>query len=142
MARGKLSNDSHGPEDASFARRAHLAFEVLFEGKWTIQVLCALRREPVRLGQLGRLVPGASKKMLAHCLRKLEADKIVVRHDLSDIILHVEYELHEEVRDSVGELLDHLAKWGDEYVRAAKDQRQKPTDAEQPCIRRASRTRS
>lgn len=54
--------------------------------------------------------------MLSQCLRRLEADRVVTRNDLSDVILHVEYELHESIRDSVLELLDHLAKWGGEYV--------------------------
>jgi DNA-binding HxlR family transcriptional regulator len=44
------------------------------------------------------LVAGASKKMLAQNLRKMEADGIVVRKDLSHLVLHIEYDLNERKR--------------------------------------------
>jgi DNA-binding HxlR family transcriptional regulator len=56
--------------------------------------------------------------MLAQSLRKLEAHGIVVRTDLSELVLHVEYELHAEVRESIGALLDHLAQWGSDFLRS------------------------
>jgi DNA-binding HxlR family transcriptional regulator len=43
----------------------------------------------------------------------LEADGIVVRKDMSDLVLHIEYELDESTREGVYALLDHLAKWAD-----------------------------
>ena len=99
-------------EASRYARRATLSAEVLFRGKWKLQILCAMRSGPVRLGQLARIVPGASKKMLTQNLRQLEADGIVVRKDMSDLVLHIEYELAESTREGVCALLDHLAKWG------------------------------
>lgn len=135
MPRIQPKADLGDADGARFAKLAHVTFEVLFEGKWRVQVLCAMRRGPVRLGQLGRLVPGASKKMLAQCLRRLEADGIVARHDLSNVILHVEYELHEDVRNSIGELLDHLAKWGSEYVGAERYQQQE-ANGDKPARKR------
>jgi HxlR-like helix-turn-helix len=74
--------------DVGCARRAGLTIEILFQGKWKAQILCAMRSGPIRLGQLARIVPGASKKMLTQNLRKLEADGIVVRKDLTDLVLH------------------------------------------------------
>jgi DNA-binding HxlR family transcriptional regulator len=85
--------------DVDCARRAGLTIEILFQGKWKAQILCAMRSGPIRLGQLARIVPGASKKMLTQNLRKLEADGIVVRKDLTDLVLHIEYELDESVRE-------------------------------------------
>ena len=55
---------------------------------------------------------GCLEKMLTQNLRKLEADGIVVRKDLTDLVLHIEYELDESTREGVCALLDHLAKWG------------------------------
>ena len=108
---------SDGHFDArAYARFAHLTTETLFQGKWQVHVLCALRRGPVRIGQLGRLIPGASKKVLTQILRKLESQGIVVRIDLSDLVLHVEYELHQEVRESVEQLLDHVSQWGVSFM--------------------------
>ena len=79
--------------DARYLRNASLAVALLFQSKWRVQILCVLRTGPIRLGQLGRLIPGASKKMLSQNLRQLEADGIIVRKDMSDLVLHVEYEL-------------------------------------------------
>ena len=108
------AEQSSGAESAAsrYVRRATLTAEVLFQGKWKLHILCAMRSGPVRLGQLARIVPGASKKMLTQNLRQLEADGIVVRKDMSDLVLHIEYELDESTREGVCALLDHLAKWG------------------------------
>ena len=97
-------------------RRSHLAFEIFLQGKWRVHVLWSLRHGPVRIGQLGRLIPCASKKVLAQHLRRLEADGIVVRKDLSDIVLHIEYELSSAYRELVGDLLDRLSDAGAIYL--------------------------
>lgn len=103
-------------DEGVYIRRAQLTFDILLQGKWRIQILCALRRGPVRLGELGRLIPGASKKVLAQSLRRLEADGIVTRKDMSDCVLHVEYELNCDVRELVCSLLDHLSNSGAVYL--------------------------
>jgi DNA-binding HxlR family transcriptional regulator len=95
-----------------YIRRASLV-AALLRGKWTLQILCAMRTEPVRLGRLTRLLPRASKKTLRSSLRHLELAKIVVRRDLSDSVLHVEYGFEEEMKQTVCDLLDHLAQWGE-----------------------------
>lgn len=93
----------------AYAERVERAITLL-QGKWTVQILCVMRERPVRLGQLRRLIPGASKKALTANLRSLEAEGIVVRRDLSSSVLHVEYEISEAARGSLFNLLDHLAK--------------------------------
>ncbi len=116
MKSGEERNGRTRKLDAGYLRRAALTNEVLFHGKWKLQILFAMRSGPIRLGQLARIVPGASKKMLAQNLRKLEADGIVVRKDLTDVVLHIEYDLDDRTRESVCTLLDHLAQWGDVYL--------------------------
>jgi DNA-binding HxlR family transcriptional regulator len=74
-----------------------------------------MREGPTRFGQLGRLIPSASKKVLTEDLRKLQAAGLIVRNDLSSHILHVEYDLAEPVKAATYELLNQLAKWGDAY---------------------------
>lgn len=101
---------------ATTAERASLACELLLQGKWKLQILSFMCSGPVRLGQLARLIPGASKKVITQNLRKLEADGVVVRSDFSDVVLHVEYDLSPNFRDSVANLLDQLGKWGSQYV--------------------------
>lgn len=66
--------------------------------------------------QLARLIPGASKKVLAQHLRKLEADGIIVREDKSDVVLHIEYELSNAYRHLVCSLLDQLSQSGAFYL--------------------------
>jgi DNA-binding HxlR family transcriptional regulator len=111
-----LSSDVRPSDSSAYIRLAHVAEEALFQGKWQVQILCSMRSGSVRIGQLGRLIPGASKKVLTQSLRRLEFQGIVVRRNLSDLILHVEYELHHEVRESIGELLDQLSQWGADFV--------------------------
>jgi len=84
----------------------------LLNGKWTIQILCAMRDRPIRMGALRRAIPDASKKALTASLRRLEAEGFVLRRDMSGIVLRVEYELTEELRGPIIALLDHLSEWG------------------------------
>ena len=87
----------------------------LLQGKWTVQILCAMRTRPVRLSELKRAIPSASKKALTASLRSLEAGRVVLRRDLSSSVLHVEYELAVATREPLVALLDHLAEWGKLY---------------------------
>ena len=96
--------------DNSYKERVSRTAE-LFRGKWTIQILCAMRARPVRLSELKREIPSASKKALTASLRSLEAAQIVLRRDLSSSVLHVEYELADARRKHLVALLDHLAEW-------------------------------
>lgn len=82
------------------------------QGRWTLQVLCAMRSKPVRLSQLTRLFPLASKKGLRASLRSLEAAGIVIRRDMSHSVLHVEYDFADEMRTTICMLLDRLAELG------------------------------
>jgi len=84
--------------------------------------LCAAIRSG-SFGQLARLIPGASKKMLTQNLRQLEADGIVVRRDLSDLVLHIEYELGDSAREGVCILLDQVANWGETYFGKSRHKR-------------------
>lgn len=84
----------------------------LLQGKWTLQILCAMRDRPVRLSELKRAMPSASKRALTSSLRSLEAGKIIVRRDLSDTLLHVEYSLSKDRGASIIALLDHIIAWG------------------------------
>jgi len=97
--------------DTSYTRRVSRVVELL-QGKWTVQILCAMRARPVRLSELKRAIPSASKKALTASLRSLEAARVILRRDLSSSVLHVEYELADAKREALVALLDHLAEWG------------------------------
>jgi DNA-binding HxlR family transcriptional regulator len=111
-----MSQQNGSFNQAARIRCAVFTIEKLFHGKWQVHILFALRHGPVRIGQLGRVIPGASKKVLAQSLRKLEASGIVVRKDMSELVLHVEYELHPDVQMSIGTLIDDLSAWGATFL--------------------------
>ena len=89
----------------------------ILQAKWRIPILCALQSGPVRLGRLVRLMPAASKKVITENLRQLERDGVVVRTDLSQSLLHVEYEYSEAFHPGMTAVLMSLADVG--VVRAS-----------------------
>jgi DNA-binding HxlR family transcriptional regulator len=76
--------------DTKYVRNGHFCWHSLPEQMESTQILCAMRSEPVRLGQFSRLMPGTSEKILTQNLRQWEADGIVVKKDISDLVLHIE----------------------------------------------------
>jgi DNA-binding HxlR family transcriptional regulator len=90
----------------------------LLQGKWTVEILSAMRERPVRLSELRREIPLASKKALTARLRFLEASQIILRRDLSGSVLHVEYALTDAIRDPLISLLDGLSEWGASHLAA------------------------
>ena len=72
-----------------------------------------MRDGPVRLGQLSRLLPEASKKVLMTELKQLVALGLVGRLDLSNggVVRHVEYHLIDPMRPATFLLLEQLEHW-------------------------------
>ena len=89
-------------------------------GKWSLPILYAIRRKPVRLGELTRLIPNASKKVLIDNLKRLEAAGIVLRNNRSRRVLHVEYDFPEDLKEAMSRLLDCLAVWSEAYAENAE----------------------
>lgn len=113
-SRCRRPQDTMQTLDAAYVEHVSQALELLRK-KWTIQILCAMRERPVRLSELQRLFPLASKKALTASLRSMEGAKIVVRRDLSHSVLHVEYELSLTMRRPLVQLTDCLARCGASY---------------------------
>lgn len=99
----------------------------LIQGKWKIVILSQLQHGPLRLSQLRRMIPGASKKMLTQHLREMEEDGLVVRSDLSAQLRRVEYSLSAPLGFAALRLIDTLAEWG--TVHAAISSPEKRTTA-------------
>ncbi|MGH9584783.1 MAG: winged helix-turn-helix transcriptional regulator [Bryobacteraceae bacterium] len=87
----------------------------LIQGKWKIGILCRLHEGPARLGDLRRLFPQASKKMLTQHLRQMEQNGIITRTDLSGKVPRVEYSLSNSLGRSVMDLIDLLVQWGEQH---------------------------
>ncbi|MGO4214220.1 winged helix-turn-helix transcriptional regulator, partial [Terriglobus sp. YAF25] len=83
----------------------------LIQGKWKIRILSQLQHRPLRLGELHRLFPQATKKMIAQQLREMEMDGLVTRKDLSERVLRVEYSLSDSAGPAVLNLIRMLSDW-------------------------------
>ena len=83
----------------------------LIGGKWKPLILYYLTDGPQRYGELLRLVPGISKKMLTQQVRELERADLVARRVHPGIALKVEYSLSAHGR-TLKPVLEAMAEWG------------------------------
>ena len=89
------------------------AMEVI-GGRWKVLILWALHEQPSRrFGELRRLLPGVSEKVLASHLREMETDGIVRRVSYDEVPPRVEYSLTED-GTRLNTALEPLAAWGRE----------------------------
>jgi DNA-binding HxlR family transcriptional regulator len=91
------------------------AFEVV-GGKWKAVILWELNTEVRRFGELKRLVPGISEKMLIQQLRELETDGLVKRRVFHEVPPRVEYSAT-KLGTSLNKALTPLAEWGERYLK-------------------------
>jgi DNA-binding HxlR family transcriptional regulator len=80
-------------------------------GKWKVLILWPLHTGTRRFGELRRLVPGISEKMLIQHLKEMEADGIVSRKVFKEVPPRVEYALT-KFGESLCEALCPLCEWG------------------------------
>jgi len=85
-------------------------------GKWKPIILHYLAEAPRRSGELGRLIPQASGKMLTQQLRELEADKIIRRKIYRQVPPKVEYILT-PLGESLRPVMIAMCAWGETYAR-------------------------
>jgi len=96
----------------------------LIRGKWKVEILSRLQHGPMRLSQLHRMFPEASKKVLTQRLREMEKDGLVVRTDRSTKLLRVEYSLSDSLGFAALRLIDVLTQWSVQHAtsRPSKNQ--------------------
>ncbi|MCF3181125.1 helix-turn-helix transcriptional regulator [Streptomyces polychromogenes] len=88
----------------------------VIDGKWKVSILWELEQCPGRrFGELRRLVPGVSEKVLAAQLRELEADGIVHREVFDEVPPRVEYSLTPLGQELNG-ALESLGEWGAKHL--------------------------
>jgi len=81
-------------------------------GKWKLVLLFYLLRAPRRNGELRRLVPTITQKVLTQCLREMEAEGLLTRTVLDQVPPHVVYDVAPVERDRLEALLAALCDWG------------------------------
>ena len=92
-------------------------------GKWSALLLMALAEKPYRFGELRRLVPDISQRMLTQSLRDLQRDGYVHREVFPTTPPSVEYSLTDLGR-AMFSSLQHLLQWAEtnfDAVRAARE---------------------
>jgi DNA-binding HxlR family transcriptional regulator len=82
-------------------------------GKWKPLILYYLMGGTRRFGELQRLIPQATRRMLTQHLRELERDGIVHREVFREVPPRVEYSLTERGR-SLEPVLEIMLAWGRE----------------------------
>ncbi|MDA7853654.1 winged helix-turn-helix transcriptional regulator [Porticoccaceae bacterium] len=82
-------------------------------GKWKIAIIYNLRQDPVRFGELKRILSPITQQMLTKQLRELERDRLIDRKVYEVIPPKVEYSLT-NFGQSFMPVLDSLCKWSTE----------------------------
>lgn len=89
-------------------------------GRWKPVILFKLMEEGVlRFGELRKLIPGVTQKMLTSQLRELEADGVIERKVYPEVPPKVEYRIT-SYGLTLSDILLAMRDWGATHHRAAK----------------------
>ncbi|NUQ89879.1 MULTISPECIES: winged helix-turn-helix transcriptional regulator [Glycomyces] len=83
-------------------------------GKWSVSILVAAIRNPVRYTELERSIPGISRRMLTLTLRNLERDGLLTRTVYPTVPPKVEYSATDSARELYGHLTG-LLEWAERH---------------------------
>ncbi len=103
----KQAPDYNGPVEATL---------VVIGGKWKALILFHLRDAVLRFGELRRLIPGVSERMLAQQLRELEGQGVVHREVYREVPPKVEYWLT-DYGETLRPITNLLCAWGKKHQR-------------------------
>jgi len=85
-------------------------------GKYKARILWTLRDDTIlRYGELKRMISGVTTKMLNHCLRELESDRLINRKLYPQVPPKVEYNLTKSGQEFIP-FIQHLIDWGNKQV--------------------------
>jgi DNA-binding HxlR family transcriptional regulator len=85
-------------------------------GKYKALILWHLIDATLRFGELRKLIPQATAKMLTQQLRELESDNLVIRTVHPVVPPKVEYRLS-ELGESIRPILAAMYDWGADYLK-------------------------
>lgn len=100
-------------------------YQHVLGGKWKLLILSYLLDGARRYGELRRLIPEISEKMLIQELRELEGDRLLIRKQYPEVPPRVEYILTDMGR-ALTPIFHNLVEWSASYIQAALDIHQKP----------------
>ena len=85
-------------------------------GKWKLIILWWLKDGPRHFGELRRLMPRITHKVLSQQLRELQGDGLIHRDVQDDALRHVQYSLTPH-GETVRPLLESIRGWGMDHAR-------------------------
>ena len=94
----------------------HEAIELIGR-RWTGAILCSLIEGPRRFGELGKVVPGLSDRLLSQRLRELEEEGLVKRDVEAGTPVRVTYSLT-ETGEALGPAIQELKAWAKQWKQA------------------------
>jgi DNA-binding HxlR family transcriptional regulator len=83
-------------------------------GRWKALIIYNLLNEKKRYGELRKLIPGITEKMLIQQLRQLEEDSLIERKVLPVVPPHVEYSLTGKGR-ALAPIMEAMSLWAKKY---------------------------
>ena len=86
----------------------------LIGGKWKGVILYHLLERTYRFGELKRIMPGVTQRMLTKQLRELESDGIINRKVYAEVPPKVEYSVT-EVGESLRAIIMLMCDWGKKH---------------------------
>jgi len=86
-------------------------------GKYKALILWHLVDGTKRFGELRKLIPQATQKMLTQQLRELEEDNLVIRTVYPVVPPKVEYQLS-DLGKSINPILNAMRAWGTDYMKS------------------------
>ncbi len=99
----------------------------LIGGKWKALILHhLLLGESRRFGELKRLLPGISAKMLAKHLKEMEFDGLITRMEVGDVKIRIVYTPTNRSR-SLAPILEAIQSWGQDHLQAYGDRKDHPS---------------
>jgi DNA-binding HxlR family transcriptional regulator len=93
----------------------HAAIELIGK-RWTGAIVSALIEGPLRFGELSRVVPGLSDRLLSRRLRELEKEGLVEREVEAGTPVRVTYSLTDKGKE-LGPAIQELKAWARRWKR-------------------------
>ncbi|MGV3604626.1 MAG: winged helix-turn-helix transcriptional regulator [Dyadobacter fermentans] len=114
MSKVKVSSTNFANKRALSDECSEVYAANIIGGQWSLAIVSWLINGKLRFGQLKKLMPGITERMLTLQLRKLEENHIVTRTVYAEIPPRVEYELT-PIGYDLKPIIKHLEIWGDKH---------------------------
>jgi DNA-binding HxlR family transcriptional regulator len=105
---------THASERERAACPLYTAIAVI-DGRWKPMLFQRLLDQPRGFGELHRMLPGVTKKVLREQLRQMQADDLVQRRQLAPVSTGVRYTLTPYGR-TLGPVFETLWSWGSSHL--------------------------